>query len=196
MIYLDVTPSATTVAAGMDLHFEVRFSQFQENWSFNNGDGEPTADIGFQYWRQSYYELWHDTLTDLRLDLGATGGPTTQRLTRPGALPGTDYQSSWMASLRFDQPGTYWVTASAQATQDKVLRIGATTGTRECVGFDNSVQCTSWSFQDEILDDRAWTEVTSATSLAVQVVVVPEPATWVLAVVGLAGLIGLARRPR
>ena len=49
--------------------------------------------------------------------------------------------------------------AGAAATQDKTHIRGDTLGTRECVGFDNSVQCSDWAFVDRVHEDSAWTDI-------------------------------------
>jgi len=196
--YLDLSAQTpTTVAVGGAVSFLVEFRQYQENWSFDNGAGEPSPDIGFQTWQSYFYESWHDTLTALNLQVGPVGGVQLEHPLQPGAPPGTDYSTNWLVSLRFSQPGNYTVRAGAQITQDKDLRRGATVGTRECVGFDNSLQCESWSFHDEVWEDTAWTELTWAESTAVSVFVVPEPSSlllWAAAVAGLAGVPCRGRR--
>lgn len=194
--YLDLSPqSPTTVPVGGTVSFLVEFRQYQENWSFDNGAGEPSPDIGFQTWQSYFYESWHDTLTALKLQVGPVGGVPLEHSLQPGALPGTDYSTTWLVSLPFSQPGSYTVRAGAQITQDKDLRRGATVGTRECVGFENSVQCDSWSFHDELWEDAAWTELTWAESTAVSVFVVPEPSSLMLWAAAVAGLAGVARVP-
>ena len=84
--YLDLTArTPTTVAVGDTVEFMVQFSQIQESGSFDNGDGEPSPDIAIQQWRSAYREVWQDTLTDLRLTLGATsahGAPGVMALQR------------------------------------------------------------------------------------------------------------------
>jgi len=199
--YLDLTArTPTTVAVGGTVEFMVQFSQIQEGGSFDNGDGEPSPDIGIQQWRSAYRDVWQDTLTDLRLTLGATsahGAPgvmALQRDTQPGALSGTDYTTSWLVTLRFDQPGRLDVLAGALATQQRYRYSEQTVRTRECVGFDNSLQCSEWPLQTTVLENTTWTETASALSLPVQVQVVPEPATTALWLAGLAGLALRARR--
>lgn len=186
--------SPTTIMAGGTVDFRLDFFQIQEGWSFDNGDGEPSPDIGFQRWQSAYREAWNDRLTDLDLQLLVGGRPVQQRNTQPDAAPRTDYTTSWQVTLRFDQPGLHTVTAAALVTQAKDLYRAITVGTRECVGFDNSVQCTLWDFRDEVLDDLAWTETTPAVSASLQVQAVPEPATTALWLAGLAGLALRARR--
>ncbi|MDZ7855624.1 PEP-CTERM sorting domain-containing protein [Sphaerotilus sp.] len=135
-----------------------------------------------------------ERLTGLTLQVGALGGPHNSQMLAPDAGPGTDYFTSWNLRLTFAQAGSYQLAADAAITQDKIVRRGDTHGTRECIGFDNSLQCSHWTFTDRLHEDSAWTEVTSATSLPIQVQVqaVPEPATLALWLLG-GGLLGWRR---
>jgi hypothetical protein len=196
--YLELTAtSPTTIQAGGTVNFRLSFNQYQENWSFDNNGPEPTADIGFQEWIYHFYESSSERLSELELRVGVDGGPELSRLLLPDAGPGTDYSTEWNLSLVFSQPGVHQVLGSATATQDKTSRRGDTFGTRECVGFDNSVQCSGWSFIDRLHEDGAWSEPRFASSLGIQVQVqaVPEPPTAWLLLAGAGLMLGLRRRP-
>ena len=189
-----IATSPTTIAVGGAVDFQLSFNQYQENGSFDNSEGEPSPDIGFQQWISYFHESHTERLAGLSLQVAATDGPQASLVLNPSAEAGTDYSTSWNLSLRFNQAGSHQVLAWAAATQEKTHRRGDTVGTRECVGFDNSVQCTGWSFTDRLHDDHAWTEVVQASSLALQVQVVPEPATTVLWLAGAGLMLALRRR--
>lgn len=196
--YLDFTAtSPTSITAGGSVDFQLTFRQYQENWSFDNNGPEPSADIGYQEWLYSFFEMSTEHLKSLTLQIGPIGGPQTSQVLSLDAGPGTDYNTTWNLSLSFAQAGSYQFGASATITQDKVVRRGDTLGTRECVGFDNSVQCSDWAFTARMHEDSAWTEVTSATSLPIQVQVqaVPEPTTLALWLMG-GGMLGWRLRRR
>lgn len=194
--YLELTAtSPTTIMAGGTVNFRLRFSQYQERWSFDNNGPEPSSDIGFQEWIYYFYEASSERLSELALQVGAVGGPELSQTLFPAAEPGTDYSTEWNLSLTFAQPGVRHVLALATATQDKTSRRGDTLGTRECIGFDNSLQCSSWSFIERLHEDSAWTERSLASSLGIQVQVVPEPATTWLLLAGTGLLLALRRRP-
>lgn len=199
------TPTQITVGGSVD--FQLSFRQYQESWSFDNNGPEPTADIGIQSWQFYFFDTATEHLVALALEVGAAGGPLERQLLAPNAPPGADHATTWDLRLSFSQPGLFQVLGLATATQEKMVRSGATVGTRECVGFDNSVQCTGWTFVDQLQENPS-TDTSRATSLPVAVQVlaqpVPEPPTgWLLLLCSLIGapwlrqrLAGQARHPR
>lgn len=155
------------------------------SWHYYAGESEPApVFFGSQSWYHGGEEMRYETVGQLDFHAWASDGQS-----RKATIYATD--AVWRFDLRFTAPGNYTVNAGGTWHGAWNVWYSSSTSHRDCFLFicgPWSEDATHYSNSDPISGDFP--------TRVVQVMVVPEPETWVLMSGGLGILGALSRRRR
>lgn len=188
--------SASTVNVGDTVDFWVQFSVSTSSWT--SGGSSPDAPApaeGYQEWNVNWYSWEHETLRSVWLQAGDQGFNDA-----PASSPGSGYSSGWSFSITFAQAGSYDIGLTGGWEAELSTGYSNESASRNCYytdpDYSTDLACDAWYWQyGDYNDTYSISGSLSAGPLNVQVLAVPEPATWALWLAG-AGLLGWRARPR
>ena len=186
--------SATTVTVGDTVDFFVQFSISTNNY-YGGGSNpfEPAPTEGYQDWYVNWASWERESLNTVWLQASGAGFYEA-----PGLPAGSGYSNGWMFSVTFTEAGSH--SMGVTGGWDGLINTGYSreSASRNCYVIDpdtsTDLVCDSWrwSYSDYDATYGIGGDL-SAGSLNIEVMAVPEPATWALWLAG-AGL--LIWRPR
>lgn len=186
--------SATQVKVGDTVDFEATLSLATTSSAYGGSDpNEPPPVEGYQEWNVNWYFWEHESLQNVWLQAGSEGF-----LDSPSMGPGESYGRTWSFSVKFDQPGSFDFTLAGGWQSRIDTGYSSESASRNCYHVDpdsgGELFCDSWSWNYSDYSDWYTTDGSlSGPTIHVDVLAVPEPGTWALALAGV-GL--LAARTR
>jgi MYXO-CTERM domain-containing protein len=181
--------SATQVTAGSSVEFSLSFTVLTTQW-LDGGSNleEPPPQEGTQYWSLNWYSYESENLRDVYL---SAGDQTYSE--QPNAQAGTSYTNTWNFSMLFPTAGSFEITANGGWRTHFEFYTSNEIALRDCTNIDpggsNQLECTAWVYEyPEYSDSYDQEGPFAPLSLTIEVLPVPEPQAWLMALAGLGGL--------
>ena len=188
--------SATEVKVGDTVNFEVAYSLGTTSSAYGGSNpNEPPPAEGYQEWNVNWYSWEFETLQSVWLQAGSEGFTEF-----PSVGPGGSHTGTWSFSVTFDQAGSFDYALSGGWQSQIDTGYSNESAYRSCYYVDPEIggdlYCDSWTWQYSDYSDWYTTDGSlSGPSIRIDVLAVPEPGTWALALAGL-GLLAVRVRSR